>query len=98
MIQKLFNEIEKLKTEIRRLRGEMQRISIGGNIITPNVPGTSQMPSPVLGAIIVGNATPGWERLPIGSEGEVLTVTSGMPSWEPESQDDVFVINMAAAL
>ena len=33
--------------------------------------------APVLGDLIVGNATPLWARLPIGTVGQVLTVVAG---------------------
>lgn len=39
----------------------------------------------VEGDIIFGNATPAWDALSIGTEGQVLTVISGLPSWEDAS-------------
>jgi hypothetical protein len=38
--------------------------------------------SAVAGDIIVGNATPDWSKLTVGTNGQVLTVTAGIPSWE----------------
>ena len=39
----------------------------------------------VAGSMIYGfgSITPLWTRLPIGSAGNVLTVTAGLPSWQP---------------
>ena len=35
----------------------------------------------VAGDVIFANATPKWTRLPKGSDGDVLTLASGLPSW-----------------
>lgn len=83
MVQQLWGDIEKLKAEIRRLRGELRQIASGGTIIGIVNSGGGGTPAPVSGAIMYGTAVPAWARLPIGSEGEVLTVISGFPSWEP---------------
>lgn len=37
--------------------------------------------SPVAGDIVIANATPAWTRLAKGSDGNVLTLASGLPSW-----------------
>lgn len=37
--------------------------------------------SVVAGDIVYGNSTPKWARLPKGSDGQVLTLASGLPSW-----------------
>lgn len=37
---------------------------------------------PVAGDIIYANATPAWTKLAKGTDGEVLTLVSGLPSWE----------------
>jgi len=42
-------------------------------------------PMTTAGDIIYENATPTPARLPIGSTGQVLTVISGLPSWQPTS-------------
>jgi hypothetical protein len=39
----------------------------------------------VEGDIIIGNSTPAWARLAHGSEGDVLTVASGLPAWAAPS-------------
>lgn len=41
--------------------------------------------SVVAGDIIFGNATPKWARLAKGSDGDVLTLASGLPSWAAPS-------------
>lgn len=99
-IYKLFNTVETLKTEIRRLRGDINKISTGGQILPNITPGVANIPEPLEGALIYGTSTPSWGRRAIGAEGEVLTVVSGLPDWAPGSGggDDVFTINMAAAL
>ena len=97
-INSLFNTVEILKTEVRRLRGEILRISVGGTILPNVVPGTANIPNPLEGALIFGTSTSSWGRRAIGAEGEVLTVVSGLPDWAPGNGDDVFLINMAAAL
>lgn len=38
--------------------------------------------SVVAGDIIIGNATPKWARLAKGTDGQVLTLVSGLPDWE----------------
>lgn len=38
--------------------------------------------SVVAGDIIIGNATPKWSRLGVGSNGNVLTVVAGLPAWQ----------------
>jgi hypothetical protein len=63
MVQQLYSDLEKLKDEVRRLRGRLNAISVGGGL-SPAVPGTSPVPPPLLGAMVVGNSTPAWERLP----------------------------------
>jgi hypothetical protein len=85
-IQSLFNEIKKIKDEIRDLNGRLQRIVVGGQVI-PGIPGTTNVPPAVLGAMIVGNATPAWERkepptITAGQEYE-LTFNDGdtQPQW-----------------
>lgn len=87
MVQQLWGDIEKLKAEVRRLRGELRQIAAGSSIIGTITTGGggsgSSTPTPVSGAIMYGTAVPAWARLPIGSTGEVLTVVSGFPSWEP---------------
>lgn len=35
----------------------------------------------VAGDLLYGNSTPLWARLPVGSDGDVLTVASGVPAW-----------------
>ena len=35
----------------------------------------------VAGDLVIGNATPKWARLAIGSSGQVLTVSGGLPAW-----------------
>jgi hypothetical protein len=88
MVQQIYSEIERLKDEVRRLRGRLNSISVGGSITT-NVPGTSPVPPAELGAMIVGNATPAWERLPppLPTSGEkfALTFDDGdtQPVWRP---------------
>lgn len=37
--------------------------------------------APTLGSLIVGNATPLWDKLPIGTAGQVLTVVGGTAAW-----------------
>lgn len=39
--------------------------------------------SVVAGDIIIGNATPKWARLAKGTDGYILTLVSGLPSWQP---------------
>lgn len=99
-IYKLFNTVENLKTEIRRLRGDINKISTGGQILPNITPGAPNLPNPLEGALIYGTSTPSWGRRAVGSEGDVLTVVSGVPDWSPSTGggDDCFVINMAAAL
>ena len=88
MVQQLFSEMEKLKTEIRRLRGRMDSFSAGNQIIPAGIPGTAQVPAPLDGAIIRGNATPAWERLaasvPGASVRNILGLDNGdlRPSWK----------------
>lgn len=36
------------------------------------------------GALIHGNGTPKWARLPIGAAGQVLTVVGGLPAWSSQ--------------
>lgn len=81
-MQQFYGDIQQLREEIRRLRGELHRLALGG-IILPGVNNNSTIPPPLAGALIRGNSTPGWERLAIGAEGEILTVVSGLPQWEP---------------
>lgn len=49
---------------------------LDGSVHTDTLAGTV-----VAGDIIYGNATPKWARLPKGSDGQVLTLASGLPSW-----------------
>jgi hypothetical protein len=60
MVQQLFGEVEKQKAEIRRLKGRIDSIVAGEQTFVAIDP---LLPDPILGAIIVGNATPLWERL-----------------------------------
>lgn len=84
MVQQLWGDIEKLKAEIRRLRGELRQIAAGATIVgVVNSGASGGTPAPVSGSIMYGTVVPAWARLPIGAEGEVLTVISGFPSWEP---------------
>lgn len=62
MVQQLFNDVEILRQEIKRLRGRLDSISVGNKIVPGSVPGTANVPPAVAGFIIVGNATPAWER------------------------------------
>jgi len=39
--------------------------------------------SPVSGDVIFSNDTPKWTRLPKGDDDKILTLKSGLPSWEP---------------
>jgi len=39
--------------------------------------------SPVSGDIIFSNDTPKWTKLPKGDDDKILTLKSGLPSWEP---------------
>jgi len=39
----------------------------------------------VTGDLIFGNATPLWDRLPIGNAGELLKVSGGMPTWSADT-------------
>jgi hypothetical protein len=41
--------------------------------------------SVVAGDLIIGNATPNWDRLPIGTAGQVLSVVGGAPAWADPS-------------
>ena len=38
---------------------------------------------PVAGDIILANGTPEWIRLPKGDDDKILTMKSGLPSWQP---------------
>lgn len=55
--------------------------------------------APTLGSLIVGNATPLWDELPIGSAGEVLTVVGGTAVWAanaPGTGANVALSNLVA--
>lgn len=86
MVQQLYSDIERLKDEVRRLRGRIDAISVGGSI-GPVIPGTSPVPPPLAGAMIVGNSTPAWQRLPhpspTGSQSYTVTYEVGdtIPVW-----------------
>lgn len=94
MVQRLFSEQERMKAEIRRLRGKVDAVIVGGQII-PSTSLGGVVPTALQGAILRGNSNDEWERLPIGGEGEVLTVVDGEANW---SNPDVFIVNMGAAL
>lgn len=88
MVQQLFNTIKDMQDEVRRLRGRLDRLSTGG-VILPGVGGAGgTVPDPVDGAIIRGNATPGWERvaasIPAANVRNVLGLDNGdlRPSWK----------------
>lgn len=134
MVQQLFGDIQNLKDELRALKGRINLISAGGQVIINNIPGTSPLPTPADGALIRGNATPGWERLaaviPAADVRNVVGLDNGdlRPSWKTaldstapsalafgdggtpgtslvfshrdhrHQMDDVFIVNMAAAL
>lgn len=84
MVQQLWGDIEKLKAEIRRLRGEIRQIAAGSTVIgVVTGSGSSGLPAPISGSIPYSTAVPAWARLAPGSEGEVLTMISGFPNWEP---------------
>lgn len=105
MVQQLYNDLEKLKAEIRRLRGELNAIATGGRIIPNAIPGGgSQLPLPIEGAILFGTGVPEWARLapPASGDDYALKYLDGdsAPSWQLDAGagDDMFIINMAAAL
>lgn len=84
MVQQLFNSVEHLKAEVRRLRGELNAISSGGRVIPTSISGGGgvQLPLPISGAILYGTGVPEWARLAPGTNGEILTLVAGFPSWE----------------
>lgn len=104
MVQQLFSEVERLKAEVRRLRGRLDRVSSGGTLILNTTGSYPTIPTAVQGALIVGNITPGWERLlkptPASDQSYQLRLDFGdtAPSWKLAEGDDVFTVNMAAAL
>lgn len=51
------------------------------NILSATHP-DSLADSVAAGDILFGNATPKWARLPKGSDGQVLTLVSGLPAWQ----------------
>lgn len=85
MVQQLFNTVELLKDEVRRLKGELHAISVGGRIIPNVITSGVQLPLPISGAILYGTGVPEWARLAPGTNGEILTLVSGFPSWEPNA-------------
>lgn len=78
MVQQLYSDLEELRKEIRRLRGELKRVVSGNVIIAPGNPGTATVPTAVDGALIRGNATPGWERLAASVPGSGLRNVVGL--------------------
>lgn len=49
-----------------------------GSVLTQVI--TTPSPAPNTGAILYGNGT-NWIQLPPGSNGQVLTIAAGVPSW-----------------
>lgn len=102
MVQQHINSVRSLREEVRALRGIIRQLSIGGTLIPGVVPGTSSIPDPVAGAILFGTGVPDWGRLAPPSSGDdyELTFIDGdtAPSWKIRQGDEVFTINMAAAL
>ena len=82
---------------VRRLaRRHMQVAVVGGgggsaaeSAVAHNILSTTHTDSLAAsvsaGDIIRGNATPKWSRLAIGNTSDVLTVTGGLPVWQPLS-------------
>lgn len=102
MVQQAVNRIRTLEDEVRRLSGILRAISIGGTLVPGVVPGGQSLPTPVEGAILFGTGVPDWARLAPPSSGDdyELTFIDGdtAPSWQVRQGDEVFIINMAAAL
>ena len=77
---------------IRRSPGNMAQYTVAGGGTGTATPADHSIlsdehadtltASVVAGDIIIGNATPKWARLAKGTDGEVLTLVSGLPSWE----------------
>lgn len=88
MVQQLFNEMKEIKDEIKRLKGVIRSISVGGQIIPGAMPGSASVPAATDGALIRGNATPGWERLEASIPGAgfrnavILDNGDVRPSWK----------------
>jgi len=59
--------------------------ALSGTLPTHNIlsasHGDTLAASAVAGDIIIGNATPKWARLPKGTDGQVLTLVTGLPAW-----------------
>lgn len=55
----------------------------GTGQVTPNAAFAALSPMATAGDLIYENATPIPARLPIGSNGNILTVVSGLPAWAP---------------
>jgi len=64
---------------------EFNASSVAGHNILSASHGDALADSVVEGDVMIGNSTPKWSRLAHGSEDDVLTVKSGVPSWEPPS-------------
>ena len=47
--------------------------------------------SVVEGDLVFGNATPKWDRLPIGSTSQILTVVDGLPAWAAPGEGSVTI-------
>ena len=55
---------------------------VGAQVILSATHTDTLADSVLSGDILIGNATPKWARLAKGLDGKVLTLTSGLPSWE----------------
>lgn len=83
-IDALFTKLKKFEDELRKLRGRIDAISVGNQIITPNIPGTANVPAAVENAVIVGNSTPAWERaVPVPGPGDTLVLASTFATPKP---------------
>ena len=59
--------------------------SVTAHNILSTTHGDTLADSVTAGDILIGNATPKWARLAKGTDGKVLTLVSGLPSWETPS-------------
>jgi hypothetical protein len=82
------NQLAAAQDDIERLRELMARVTDGRVLL---LPGGGASPSHVLygtkhtgaapGDLVYGDVSSAWAELPIGDEGQVLTVAYGLPEW-----------------
>ena len=82
------DEIRRIKNELKYIKLQLRDVRQGGggiaahNILDGDVHLDSVADGVTRGSIIYGNATPKWARLAKGDDDKILTMKSGLPSWE----------------